>query len=40
MRLTVFEQIHFQFAGSAGLKLGDDVAKATLKAFDKHWDEF
>lgn len=35
-----WKQIHFQFAGAAGIKLGDDVAKSTLKNFDKYWDGF
>ncbi|KAK3382590.1 phosphatidic acid phosphatase type 2/haloperoxidase [Lasiosphaeria ovina] len=36
----VFGGIHFQFAGSAGIAVGDAVARATLKKFDEHWDEF
>ncbi|KAK3393276.1 phosphatidic acid phosphatase type 2/haloperoxidase [Podospora didyma] len=33
-------QIHFSFAGSEGIAVGEAVAKATLKKFDDHWDEF
>ncbi|KAK4647860.1 uncharacterized protein QC761_105120 [Podospora bellae-mahoneyi] len=35
-----FGGIHFKFAGTEGLKLGDRVAEATLKVFDKNWDKF
>ncbi|KAK4206985.1 acid phosphatase/Vanadium-dependent haloperoxidase [Rhypophila decipiens] len=36
----VFGGIHFRFAGSAGIELGDKVARATLKVFDDNWDDF
>ncbi|KAK0630251.1 phosphatidic acid phosphatase type 2/haloperoxidase [Bombardia bombarda] len=36
----VFGGIHFTFAGSAGIALGDAVARETLRLFDAHWEEF
>lgn len=33
-------QIHFTYAGDAGIELGDAIAKETLKKFDRHWSEF
>ncbi|KAK3694473.1 phosphatidic acid phosphatase type 2/haloperoxidase [Podospora appendiculata] len=36
----VFGGIHFTFAGSAGIALGDAVARETLKRFDDFWDDF
>ncbi|KAK2739959.1 hypothetical protein FQN57_006278 [Myotisia sp. PD_48] len=39
-RSRIFGGIHFTFAGTEGLKLGDKVARETLKNFDAHWKEF
>ncbi|KAF2474964.1 acid phosphatase/Vanadium-dependent haloperoxidase [Lindgomyces ingoldianus] len=36
----VFGGIHFPFASAAGIKLGTEVALATLKSFDLNWDRF
>ena len=38
--LSVVSQIHFQFAGQAGIQLGTLVACETLKEFDNHWAQF
>ena len=38
--LTRVRQIHFEFAGGAGISLGDAVAKETLKVFDEGWNKF
>jgi len=38
--LTASNQIHFRFAGSAGIALGDRVAKKTLELFDDNWEKF
>jgi hypothetical protein len=34
----VFVGVHFQFASDVGPEIGDAVGKATLEAFDRHWD--
>lgn len=39
-RLTKCTQIHFTFAGAAGIALGQKVAQETLRRFDDHWDDF
>ncbi|OCK73261.1 acid phosphatase/Vanadium-dependent haloperoxidase [Lepidopterella palustris CBS 459.81] len=36
----IYGGIHFPFAKDPGIKLGTDVALATLKNFDENWDEF
>jgi hypothetical protein len=36
----VYGGIHFSFAKFGGIKLGTEVALATLKSFDKNWDKF
>ena len=38
--LTGTEQIHFNLAGFSGIKVGENVALATLKNFDKFWDQY
>ena len=32
--------IHFQFAGSEGIRLGERVARETLRGFERGWDKF
>lgn len=32
--------IHFQFSCDVGSEIGDAVGRATMEAFDEHWDEF
>jgi hypothetical protein len=36
----VFGGIHFQFSSDAGAEVGDAVGRATLKAFERGWEEF
>lgn len=36
----VFGGIHFQFDSDVGSEIGDAIGKATLEAFEEHWDEF
>ncbi|KAK4238983.1 vanadium chloroperoxidase [Achaetomium macrosporum] len=39
-RSRVFGGIHFAFAGTEGIALGERVAKETLNKFDDNWDKF
>ncbi|KAK5651499.1 hypothetical protein OQA88_11953 [Cercophora sp. LCS_1] len=39
-RSRVLGGVHFTFATTVGEEVGTTVALATLKGFDKHWDEF
>ncbi|SPO03592.1 uncharacterized protein DNG_06275 [Cephalotrichum gorgonifer] len=39
-RSRVLGGVHFTYAGSAGIELGEAIAKETLRLFNKNWDKF